>query len=146
MSDKENEPKSALSLRTILKIMFLMAIFISMVQNNGFENLILIFCLIMFCLPVSLIKWARNKYESFDISTIQQIMQQWYETNVTNHKQPNSTKISAESKTTVFDEDETDFFSNIPAPPPDSADPPYPIDEDIWVNVNNEEGNNHEQQ
>jgi len=143
MLNKENEPKgNFLTVKNILKIMLLMSLFIVMVQNKGYENLILIFCLISFCLPAALVKWARNKYESFELSKVQQVMQHWYEANVT--KQPNSTKSSVQLKTPIFEETKAELF-NIPEPPPETFEPPYPTDEEIWGSFNNDESNNYEQ-
>lgn len=143
MSEEKKEPEgNFLSLKNIIKILLLMSLFIVMVQNHGFENLILIFCLVMFCLPSALVKWGRKKFESIDLAKIQQFTQHWYETNV--NKQSDSSPTSMQSKTPVSEEIEADLF-NIPEPPPDAYEPPCLTDDEIWGNLNNDESNNHGQ-
>lgn len=145
MSNKEKQPKGKFFPCSILQIIFLMSLFIVMVQNKGFENLILIFCLVMFCLPIGLVKWGRDKLKSFDLSKVQQFAQRWYEANV--NKQSDSTKNLVPSQTPVFDEAEANLF-NIPNPPPDGVEPPYPTDtdEEIWGDYQYNEVNHDEQQ
>lgn len=135
MSSKQKQPKgSAFSLP---KIIFCMVGFILMVQNPLWVNLIILFCTVMFLLPLGLGKRLNGLIQSkVLLIKLQGLINQWYVKNVPEDEKADSTVIPTKQHLTseeIYLEHDADF-STIPEPPVDQDS--Y---DDVWANYDNNE-------
>lgn len=137
MSHNKKPPKS--NTFSLPEIFFCMVGFILMVQNPLWINLIILFCSVMFLLPLGLAKYFNGLFNSQNLLTkLQNFINRWYEKNVPEEDRASSTVIPNQQQI-VPDENSLEQpcdFNTIPEPPEDHYQDSY---DDVWANYDNED-------